>query len=255
MLNLGSVLALCTSLAGAPPTAPSPDTLRVEVGSPAVNGRVYAPHAARVRVRVGSEMTAEWTNHLTIGDSAGRPVMRWVTRGTRKLPGGGTGSWELYQTYDQETMAPLSYRLSSQAGMQVQLTIEGRRVRGTRKTPADSLAQAVDLTLTRAGFIASASDLVPLAVGLREGLVIIAPVWGPAMVDSELRAFSVLGRTTVDVEGTGVEAWKVEERTLSDHRLTGIWYLVNRAPYMVAGEVPLPDGTMQWMTEVSIPDR
>jgi hypothetical protein len=82
---------------------------------------------------------------------------------------------------------------------------------------------------------------VPLAVGLRADLVIVAP----AMSDSELRAFAVPGRTIVDVEGTRVEAWKVEERALEGGRLAGIWYLADHAPYMAAGEVPLPDGTMQ----------
>lgn len=54
-----------------------------------MNGAIYAPHAARVRVRVGEgdgRLTAEWTNELTHGDSAGRAVHRWVTKGTRFLP-------------------------------------------------------------------------------------------------------------------------------------------------------------------------
>lgn len=39
----------------------SADTLRVEVGSGQVNGRIYAPHAARVNVSVGERMVAQWT--------------------------------------------------------------------------------------------------------------------------------------------------------------------------------------------------
>lgn len=58
------------------------DTIRLEVGAKELDGRVYARHAARVRVWVGpgqGRMRAEWTNVLTVGDSAGRQVHRWVT--------------------------------------------------------------------------------------------------------------------------------------------------------------------------------
>ena len=64
------------------PATLAADTIRLEVGAKEINGRVYAPHAARVRVRVGgvaAPITAEWTNELTLGDSGGRPGMRWVT--------------------------------------------------------------------------------------------------------------------------------------------------------------------------------
>src|SRR5688500_6722147 len=87
-------------------TAPAPDTIRLEVGSKQLNGKVFAPHAARVRVRTGEgagRVTAEWTNELTHGDSAGRPVHRWVNKGTRTAPTGTTVTWELQQTYDAET--------------------------------------------------------------------------------------------------------------------------------------------------------
>jgi hypothetical protein len=94
---------------------------------------------------------------------------------------------------------------------------------------------------------------VPLAVGLKPGLVMIAPIWGPPMTASELRVFSVIGTTDVDVEGTMVNAWKVEERKHVDGRLLATWYLLDKSPYMVYGEVPLPDGSIQRMTEVEIP--
>ena len=77
------VFALPCSAIGPTSVGPASDTIRIEVGSKEVNGRVYLPHAARVRVRVGgpdSPITSEWTNELTLGDSAGRPVMRWVTK-------------------------------------------------------------------------------------------------------------------------------------------------------------------------------
>jgi len=255
------IVALCVLLAApctanAWRTATTPDTIRLEVGSKEVNGRVYAPHAARVRVHVGSletPPTAEWTNELTLGDSAGRPVMRWVTKGTRTAPGGGTTTWELRQTYDAVTLAPYGYHAKSSNGGYTQLTLDGSRVRGTKRVPGDSLVQAVDVTLDQPGFVASASDLVPAAVGLKEGSVIIAPFWSPAMTKAELRIFSILGRVSVTVEGSDLSAWKVEERRHSDGQLLATWYLMDTAPYMVYGEVPLPNGQVQRMTEVAIP--
>jgi hypothetical protein len=240
--------------AGAPPAAN--DTLRLEVGSREVNGRIYAPHAARVRVRIGSDtsrVTSEWTNELTLGDSAGRRVMRWVTKGTQFPPNGAPVQWELRQTYDATTLAPLGWSRTASNGASMQLVIDGRTVRGTRKLPSDSVAQPVNMTIDRPGFIASASDLVPLAAGLKTGAVMTAPMWGPNMTASELRVFSVIGQVPVDVEGTRWTAWKVEERRHADRTLLATWYLTERSPYMVYGEVPLPDGRVQRMTEVEIP--
>ena len=237
-------------------TATVADTIRLEVGSKEVDGRIYAPHAARVRVRVGdadSPIVAEWTNELTIGDSAGRRVMRWVTKGTRVQPSGAAITWELRQTYDAITLAPLGYLSKSSAGAHVSLTLEGRRVRGTRRTPTDSVARAVDLTLERPGFIASASDLIPLAVRLEAGTVMTAPVWSPAMTNSELRIFTVVEEVPLTVEGSALRAWKVEERRHADRALLATWYLTKTSPYMVYGEVPLADGRVQRMTEVAIP--
>ena len=232
------------------------DTIRLEVGSREVNGRVYKPHAARVRVRVGRSdgpTTAEWTNELTLGDSAGRSVMRWVTKGTRTAPNGGTTTWELRQTYDAETLAPYGYHSTSSTGAFTQLALAGTRVRGTKRLPGDSIVQPVDVTLDRAGFFAGASDLIPTAVGFTEGAVIVAPFWSPAMTKAEMRIFSVIGRVRVNVEGSDVVAWKVEERRSADRQLLATWYLLEASPYMVYGEVPLPNGEVQTMTEVAIP--
>jgi hypothetical protein len=255
------IVALCILLATPCPAGilgptTAPDTIRLEVGSKDVNGRVYAPHAARVRVHVGSLDTppvAEWTNELALGDSAGRRVMRWVTKGTRSAPNGGTTTWELRQTYDAVTLAPYGYHARSSNGAFTQLTLDGTRVRGTKRVPGDTTVQRVDVTLDRPGFVASASDLVPTAVRLEEGAVMTAPFWSPAMTRSELRIFTVLGQVTVNVEGTDVKSWKVEERRYSDRQLLATWYLVDKSPYMVYGEVPLPNGETQRMTEVAIP--
>jgi hypothetical protein len=245
----------CCPAAGAASVASS-DTIRLEVGSPEVNGKVYEPHAARVRVRIGEgegRVVAEWTNELTFGDSAGRPIHRWVTKGTQYPAAGGTVTWEIRQTYDAVTLAPYGYVSSSSTGGFARLKLEGRRVHGTRKFPNDSAVRPVDLTLDRPGFIASASDLVPLAVGLEEGKVMTAPVWGPGMTHSELRIFTVVGQGPVVVEGSTVTAWKVEERRHADRTLLATWYLTERSPYMVYGEVVLPNGQVQRMSEVAIP--
>src|SRR5690606_29724608 len=98
----------------AQPSAPAGDTLR-EVGSPEVDGRVYRPHAALVRVRIGdpdAPVVREWTNELTLGDSAGRPVMRWVTKGRQNTGPNAGATWELRQTYDAITLRPYAYNSS-----------------------------------------------------------------------------------------------------------------------------------------------
>lgn len=253
-----SITALLFFASAPPVNAQSlSDTIRIEVGSPQLDGRVYLPHAARVNVRIGdsSRVTSTWTNELTIGDSAGRAVMRWVTKGTQRPANAPDVTWELRQTYDAKTLAPLRYSQSSSTGGFQHLTITDRRVRGTTRVPGDTVVQQVDVTLDRPGFFAGASDLVPLAVqgGLKPGAVITAPVWSPAMTKAEGRIFSVLGMATVDVEGKPIEAWKVEERRQADRVLLATWYLLDKSPYMVYGEVPLPNGQIRKMTEVEIP--
>ena len=232
------------------------ETLHVEVGSPLVNARVYGPHMARVRTWLGAgydRMQNEWTNELTLGDSAGRPVMRWVTIGTQAMPNGDTARWELRQTYDGITMAPLGYARTGSNGAAASLRIDGRRVHGWRRMPGDTTTIVVDQQIDRPGFFAGASDLVPLAVGLQEGRIVSAPVWSPNMTQAEQRVFTVVGKKTVDVEGTPVNAWQVDEHRLSDRALLASWYLVEGEPYMVYGEVPLANGGVRRMTEVPIP--
>ena len=72
------------------------------------------------------------------------------------------------------------------------------------------------------------------------------------MTKAEGRIFTVVGKATVDVEGTAVESWKVEERRQSDRALVATWWLLEQSPYMVYGEVPLPNGRVQKMTEVEV---
>jgi hypothetical protein len=238
-----------------PPPSAGQDTLHLEVGSKQIDGRIYRPHAARVRIRVGNPsapVTSEWTNQLTLGDSAGRAVMRWVTRGARTTAKGDTVTWELRQTYDARSLAPLGYHFQNSAGAWTRLRIEGVRVRGEKRTPSDSTPKAVDMTLDRPGFFAGASDLLPPAVSLKPGTVITVPVWTPASAITETRVFSVLAKTSVQVEAAPIEAWKVEERK-RDGALVGTWYLLDRSPYMVYGEAPLPDGQVQLITEEEIP--
>jgi hypothetical protein len=255
---LVAVLILPCCKAQLPPAHARADTVRLEVGSLLVNGRVYAPHTARVRVHLGEVTTppvAEWTNELTLGDSAGRPIMRWITRGTQYPPGGATVQWELRQTYDAVTLAPYGYHSTSTTGAWTRLRLDGPRVRGSRHVPGEATEQQVDVTLDRPGFFAGASDLVPLAAGLEAGKVMTAPVWTPAMTRTELRIFTVIGLDTVDVEGSTVVAWKVEERRHADAALLATWWLTEASPYMVYGEVIQPNGQVRRMTEVEIPHR
>jgi hypothetical protein len=253
----GVLVAPMTGVAQVPSPVAA-DTTWIEVGSPRVDGRVYQPHAARVRVRIGDSprVTSEWTNELTIGDSAGRQVMRWVTRGQQFPASGATGpSYVLSQTYDARTLSPLGYHSVWTSGQFTQVTIDGKRMRGVRRTAADTTLRPLDVTFDRPGFFAGASDLVPLAVGFEPGAVIVAPLWNPNWTQTIQVVFTVVGKETITVEGTRLEAWKITEHGYADRKLRATWWLLDRSPYMVYGEVPLANGSIQKMTEVEIPPR
>lgn len=230
------------------------DTVRVTVGADVVDGGVYKEHAARVRVtRDGTEgVMAEWTNVLTLGDSAGRPVQRWVTTGKRKAPDGTEVAWVIRQNYDAVTLAPYSYWRTSGDGAELRLVIDGPRIRGTRRAPGGA-EQPVSIDLPSAAFMANASDLVPPAVGMTPGVAMTAPMWDPGSNQYRVSVFTVLPERTIDVEGTPWKAWPVEERVRESGTLVATWFLTDRAPYMLAGEVPLANGVMQRMTEIAVP--
>ena len=235
------------------------DTLRIGVGSPAVNAAFMQPHKARVVVerQVGSswEVAAEWINELTLGDSAGKKVQRWVTSGTRQQPGGSPIKWTIYQTYDQVTLAPYGYYYTSSAGADIRLTMEGNRVRGTRKTPSDAAPAQVDFTLSEPAWMAGASDLPPVAAGLSDGKIMVMPLWSPGMQQVEQRIFTVTGKKSIKVQDKSWESWVVEERAMRGGTmlLLSTWYMTEKAPYMVYAEQTSADGTKQRFTEYIIP--
>jgi hypothetical protein len=249
------VLAL-TLLAFCAPAVAAQDTVFIEVGSPAVDGRIFAPHAARVRIYRGDTLVSQWLNELTLADSAGRRIMRWVTTGEAVPASPQRALGVLRQTYDARTLAPLGYSSTVMTtGTFQHLTIDGNRVRGSRRLASDTGVTPVAYPLERPGFFAGASDLVPVAAGLRTGSVMVAPVWSPGMQRAQDRVFHVLGDTSLLIEGSPVRATKVEERRRQDRSLYATWYLMAKSPYMVYGEVPLPDGRVQRMTEEEVPLR
>ena len=235
------------------------DTIRIAVGGPSVNASFMEPHRARVIVerQVGSswEVSAEWINELTLGDSAGKRVQRWVTTGTRQAPNGGQIKWQIFQTYDHTTLAMYGYYYTSSAGADIRLTMEGPRIRGKRKTPADTVPADVDITLSEPAFYAGASDLPPIAAKLSEGMVMTMPVWQPGMTQVETRVFTVTGRKDVKVRDKTWNAWVVEERAARGGTvlLLATWYMTEKAPYMVYAEQTTQDGTKQRFTEFLIP--
>jgi hypothetical protein len=252
-------LALLLFVPAALAAQPAPeDTIHLSLGSREVDASYFQPHAARVRVYVkttaGDErLRAEWVNVLVPGDSAGIKVHRWVTSGTQIAANGSQTQWELRQTYDARTLAPYGIARTASNGSASSFQIAGNTVTGWRRAAADAPQRDTTWTVAQLGYVASASDLVPLAAGFRPGKVMVAPVWGPNMPASEMRVFTVIGETDVNVEGTNVRAWKVEERRRADRVLLATWWLLPKSPYMVYGEVPLPDGSIQRMTEVAVP--
>lgn len=232
-----------------------PDTIHLRVGAPDVDARIYAAHRAKVTVRLGAPdgpVVAEWINELTHGDSAGRAVHRWVTTGTQMPVNGPRSTWEIRQTYDAITLQPYAYHRLGSDGVEVQLRLDGRQVTGRRKAAGGEFTR-VSLELDQPGYVASASDLVPMAMKLRAGLQIVAPMWGPNMQQTEQRLFSVIAQEPREVEGKTWNAWRIEERRLGDARLLATWWMVAESPYMVAGEVHQPDGQIRYMTEVAVP--
>lgn len=248
-------IAVLVCVAASTASGQSADTVFADVGSPAVDARLFQPHAARVRVYRGDTLVGQWTNELSLGDSAGRRIMRWVTTGEPVPANPNRPLGVLRQTYDAVSLAPLGYSNVVNTGAFSHLRIDGRRVTGRRRTASDPTVQNVDVTLDQPGYFAGASDLIPVAAGLRIGSVIVAPVWTANAAAVDYRVFAVLRDTTLSIEGSSVVARKVEERRRSDRSLTAYWYLLTESPYMVYGEVPLPDGRMQRMTEVAIPLR
>ena len=243
------LLAVCTATS-APRAALAADTLRLEVGSPEVDALYFVPHRARNSVYIGDATTPNvtWTNELTVGDSAGMRVHRWVTKGTQA----NGSTWELHQTYNGRTLALLKWAQRSSTGADSRLEVDGTRVRGVLKGPGDAPANPIDRTIPRTGFVASASDLVPMAVGLRAGVVMTAPIWSPQSTTVETRVFSVLREETVRVEGADVRAWRVEERVHATGELKATWWLIDVSPYMVLAEIPLPNGQTQRITGVAL---
>lgn len=246
---------LFLAVAASPLLAQRADTVYADVGSSAIDGRFMKPHAARVRIYRGDSLVQQWLNELTVGDSAGRPVMRWVTTSEPVPLNPNRPLSVLRQTYDAQTLAPLGFSSTVSNGAFTSLTINGNRVRGRRRTAADTTVIAVDMTIDRPGYYSGASDLVPIAAGLRAGTVMVAPLWSPNNAMADYRVFVTHGDTTVNVEGTPVRAVRVDERRRSDRVLVATWYLLRESPYMVYGEVPLPDGRVQRMTEVEVPLR
>lgn len=235
--------------------AQAADTIFAEVGHPAIDGRFMKPHAARVRIYRGDSLVNQWLNELTVADSAGRRIMRWVTTSEPVPDNPNRVLSVLRQTYDARTLEPLGYHTQSSLGGYQKLTIDGKRVRGTRRTAADTMTVIpVDVAFERIGFFSGATDLVPIAAGLKKGSVMVAPAWSPANPTvTEDRVFTVVGDTTVMVEGTPVRSVKVQEHRRATRALYANWYLLLESPYMVYGEIPLADGRVQRMTEVPVP--
>src|SRR5688500_7771406 len=119
----------------------SHDTIRLELGSTEVVASYFQPQAARVRVYVKSpageeRMRAEWVNVLTLGDSAGIKVHRWVTTGTQYPATGAPLNWELKQTYDAKTLAPYGIARTASNGSASAFRIDGKNVTGWRRASA-----------------------------------------------------------------------------------------------------------------------
>lgn len=252
---LGAMLATLAAIAG------GLDTLRLEVGSAAVNLDGMLPHEAKVTVERLVDGTwrpvVEWTNRLQVGDSAGIAVHRWTTIGTRPLPSGGTATWQLDQTFERRSIGLLGFRSTTSDGNETSYTPTGTGIAGTRRIGASGTRTPLEVKLSRRAFPAAASDLVPMGVALEVGLVMTLPVWQLGMPDVETRIFTVTDRRTTKVAGKDWKTWVVEERAVRDgaHVFLGTWYIADDPPYMVYAETVGPNGARQRMTEVLVEQK
>ncbi|MCA9739124.1 MAG: hypothetical protein KC645_15970 [Gemmatimonadetes bacterium] len=252
-----SVPAVLTALLVLTPTdgaSPIPaDTIHLDVGAAQADGRIFPAHLARNRVYLAPDAppVTTWTNELLVGDSAGRPVQRWITRGVGLQAEGKGGTWELHQTYDARTLQPLTYFRTGSDGASLRLRVDGTRVHGVALSPGGA-PEPVEWTLDRPAYFAGASDLVPMAMELAEGMIVTAPVWSPGMDATEVRVFEVHGMESVLVEGARVDARKVVERVRATGALVATWYITDRSPYMVIGETPLANGGVRRVTGVDL---
>jgi streptogramin lyase len=223
------------------------DTVRIEVGSPLVDGSVYPAHSGRVtRLRIEGQRvdtTGSWTNHLEIGDSAGTPVHRWHTTGTVTSDNGGRTRFELWQTFDARTLALYAYHLRSDQGALIRLSIDGRRVWGIRRAGGDSLVTTVDFMLPRPGYVGGAVDLVPQAIagGLRVDVAMRLPVWSPPSDKIMEQVWAVRRRTTTEFEGRQVPAWEMIHFAPDGVQRGTIW-LIDQPPYMVRWDLEAASG-------------
>src|SRR5690606_9728719 len=191
--RIAPLIALALSAAVMDAAAQAPDTIFAEVGHPSIDGRLMRPHAARVRIYRGDTLVSQWLNELTLGDSAGRAIMRWVTTGEPVPAFPDRVISVLRQTYDARTLAPMGYWTTASTGASVRVAIDGRSVKGFRRTATDTTRIPIDAPVPRLGFFAGASDLVPIAAGLKHGTVMVAPVWSPGNpAHTEDRVFTVI---------------------------------------------------------------
>ncbi len=243
-----------TGLAVLPPARPTPpaaraqraDTLRLEVGGPHVNGTYYPAHVGHntiISVQGGRhDTTATWTNTLEIGDSAGIAVHRWHTGGNSRTQAGVPYRLDIWQTFDARSLELYGYHLRTSLGGETRFTVSRGRVQGTQRL-ASGTVNELDFTLSRPGFPGGAADLIPPAVvgGLREGLVILMPVWSVPSRNVVEQTWKVVRRTTVEIASRTAPAWELEIFSAAG-TLTGRIWLTGESPYMVRWDVINPQG-------------
>ena len=237
----------------------SRDSVRLEPGTPLIDGRVIRSHVSTQRSTLPGRPANEVVTSLTMRDSAGQRFMTMATRGA--IPSdSGPVQYELVQTYDARALTLVSYLLAYSNGDTTRLAIDGRRVRGVRSVPAPMrivlaqrrrwMLQPVDQTLDRDGFDSGIVTLLSAAMAFRPGLVITIPIVTHSSGVSDVTVLAVIGREKVQVGGSRVDAWKVEQRRAGERTLSATWYLMDSPPYVAAGEVVVPGGQIMRLTRV-----
>jgi hypothetical protein len=247
LLVTAATLGIAASEIPRPQQRQSADTLCVAVGSEMISGLELPVHGSKIdRFQLDPGQAPRnigWiTNVMSIGDTAGRPVFRFITEGEARQPNGQANRYTLYTTFDRKTTALLGYFISGSLGREVRLTLDGNRVRGTIRPSADAAVQPVDVTLSRPGFLGSSMDIQLALLPLRPGLTIELPVWMPGMTDAESRWYVVVSQGTAKMGGKTVDAWVTEEWNADRSRKLSTMNVIKSAPFMEWQEFDQPSG-------------
>lgn len=228
------------------------DTIDVGVGSPLIDGARMRSFTTRIRTfRVAGAdpaLVSEATNVITLGDSAGVPVVRVRSSGWSMGPKGRIESTTDF-TFDRATLALRGMVSRAADGSERALHADGRSVEMV--VPLPNGAPPLRTALATPGFYGPWSDFVVEELPRRVGTVYRVHLWrpapqpgGPPRIVEETHLYTVARREDVAVLGkTYRQAWVIEDRLAGNDALAGTMWIVDGPPNLVRWLIAMPDGS------------